>query len=245
MVNVDFGLGRLPQFDDRSRLYQVRPLLEAAGQTIPRSYTWRVSAQLNQGSSGRCVGYAGAGELGASPVRWPATNVLANVLYELACKRDAWSENDSGDITFGTSVLALMQALKELEFIPFYHWCGAGSGNALEDFTLSLGYRGPVVVGTNWYSSMNSPGLDGHIRVEPASGLRGGHAYYFYRISIRWLGGIKPAVPSFADVDIDASRGHVFNSWGGVCNGWMTLREVGFLLSQGGEACVPDKRTNP
>lgn len=244
MVNAnDFGLGRLPQFDPRSRRYQVRDLLEAEALVVPRSYTWRPGAQLSQGSSGRCVGYAGAGELGATPVRWPCTNILANSLYELACKRDAWSENDNGDINFGTSVLALMLALKELEFIPAFHWCGAGSGRALEDFCLSLGRFGPIVVGTDWYASMDTPGLDGHIRVDPASGLRGGHAYYFYKIGIKWLGGIRPLAPTFADVDLEQTRCFIQNSWAGICNGWMSLTEVNTLLLAGGEACVPDKRT--
>lgn len=241
MTNAPGGLGRRVEFDQQSRLYTVASTFTLE-QTIPRSYTWQPGVQLDQGSSGRCVAYAGSGEGGARPVVWPATAEFANLLYSLCCLNDQWPENDDGDINFGTSVLALMKVLKSLGFIPEYRWCGAGSGQALADFTLSLGYKGPIIVGVNWYSSMNTPRLDGHIIVDSTSGLLGGHAFYFYRVAIKWLSGVKPIAPTFADVDLDASRAWLMNSWGGICNGWMTLREVSQLLHEDGEAVVILKR---
>lgn len=246
MTNEEHGLGRLEFLDDRSRNFQVFPLLMQIGATVPGSRTWGLGAQLNQGSSGRCVGYTAAAELAALPVRWPGTNELGNVLYELATKRDVWPQNDGPDINFGTNDVAVMKAMKELGFITEYRWCGAGSGRPLEDFALALKHIGPVLAGTDWLASMDTMGADGHLLVDPASAVRGGHEYLHYRVSIAWLPGTPPSSAgprTFADVDIDASRTYVRNSWGGANNGWMTLREVGILQQRQGTYCIPLVRT--
>lgn len=237
---TDPRLGRLEEFDERSRLFQIAPLLAEQGIIKPRSYTWSLGPQLNQANSGRCVAYMGAGDLGARPVKWPVTNELANALYELCTKRDAWSQNDNGDINFGTSVLALMKVFAELGFISEYRWAGAGSGKALEDFSLSLSYKGPVLLGTVWYNSMFNVLPDGHIIVDQSSGVAGGHAYLPYRQAIAWK---SPLHATFDDVDRLNTQVHIRNSWGGQTNGWMTLAEIGHLLSQNGEAAIPIMRT--
>lgn len=244
MTNAsEFGLGRLEYKDPRSQNYQIYPLLRQMDLSEPRSKTYNLGAQLNQGSSGRCVGYTGAAELGASPVRWAATNDLGNVLYELSCARDVWRENDNGDINFGTNDVALLIAMRQLGFITEFRWCGAGSGRALEDFVLALGYKGPVLFGSDWLASMDIVQADGRIVVDQSTQVRGGHEYLFYRIVIRWLPGAPPpGYRRLEHVDLDASRAYVRNSWGGVGNGFMTLRDVDTLQKRGATAVIPLRR---
>lgn len=238
------NFGRLLQFNPESRNYQIRTILEQDQIYSPRSYTWRPGPQLDQGNSGRCVGYGSAGILGGRPITLPVTSETADLLYFLACQFDVWPGNNSiSEIHFGTSVVAVLDALRRLSLIREFRWAGAGSGRATEDFLLALGYKGAVLVGTNWYNSMNNVQPDGHILVNPASGLAGGHCYYFYRVQVAWIGGSKPDNATFAHVDWDRTKLWIMNSWGGQVNGWMTLREVDHLIHAKGEAAVAIQQT--
>lgn len=239
----DPRLGRLPEFDEASRNYQIRPILLAENITKPRSYTWSPGPMLNQGNTGTCVGHAGANDLAARPVRWPGTSNLAFVLYELACRRDIWSGNDNGDVNFGTSVLALMKVLSELGFIPEYRWAGAGSGKVLEDVVLTIGYKGPVIAGTDWLNSMFDVGANGHVIIDQSSGVGGGHAYLKNQAKVVWKSTSLPAQPTMEHIDRAKSRVGIVNSWGadwGINGtGWWTFEEEDWLLARAAESAVP------
>lgn len=247
MANELKGLGRIPNFDPRSRDFQVRTLLRADGVTKPRSYRWKPGPVLNQGATGQCVGFSGAGELAARPVRWPADYDLGSLLYELCCRRDPWPQNDNLDRSFGTDVLTLMKVMRELKFIPAFHWCGAGSGNVVEDEALSVGYRGPAIRGTVWLNSMFDTASDGRIIVDPTSGEAGGHAYVIFGKSIVWKSTSLPASPTMAYVDRKKCKSWVVNSWGengfGVAGiGYMNFDDDEYLLETGGESAIPEMR---
>lgn len=65
IITRDRRLDRVPQFDPRSRQYNVRlvtPLRE------PRSYSWFPGDPLDQGGEGECVGFGVACDLAARPV---------------------------------------------------------------------------------------------------------------------------------------------------------------------------------
>jgi hypothetical protein len=111
----------------------------------------------------------------------------------------------------------------EMGYMREYRWAFS-----LEDILKTVSYRGPIVMGTDWYEGMMEPDSEGYIR--PTGGVIGGHA---------WL--IKA-------VSVPRKRVTVHNSWG---IGWgrygdayLTWDDLNFLR-RGGEACVPVGRRKP
>src|SRR5688572_4651035 len=110
------ALGRLPEFDNRSYAYPIRTLLPTKQ---PRSYTWRVGVNLDQGNEGACVGFGWAHELAARPVVVPAiTNQLGLDLYREAQVLDQWPGEDYD----GTSVIAGAKAVQRRGHLTEYRW---------------------------------------------------------------------------------------------------------------------------
>lgn len=165
-------LDRLIEFDERSKLYPIRTLVE---DKPLRSYTWRVPVALDQGNEGACVGFAWAHEAAARPVVVPGvTNQFARDIYHNAQLVDQWP----GEAYEGTSVIAGARTMHDWGYIDEYRW--AFSEN---DLALAVGYKGPAVLGTYWYAGMDRPDADGYLR--PIGGVRGGHAYLAYGYSIK------------------------------------------------------------
>lgn len=217
----DPRLGRLVQFDPRSRSYPIRALVEGKPQ---RSYTWRVGAWLDQGNQGSCVGHAWAHELVARPAVCPVDGYLARSIYYEAQQIDQWPGGDySGaqPVYAGTSVLAGAQVCQKLGYFAEYRWAFG-----LEDLILALGYAGPAVLGINWYEAMANPVADGRIR--PHGDLFGGHAILAYSVNVR------------------QAKVWLWNSWGanwgvdGAC--YLSFDDLDKLLHEDGEACIPVNR---
>lgn len=216
----DYGLGRIENFDEQNRNYPIRSLLPAT--VTPRSYTWSCGAVLNQGSEGTCVGHAWAHELLARPVKWPVNSFFARLAYELSCRIDPWPQNDAPDWQFGTDVLSCVKQLTNLGFYSEYRWAFS-----LDDLVLALGYKGPAVLGVNWYEGMFYPDAKGLIKI--TGQVAGGHAILANGVSI------------------PQRLVRLHNSWG---PGWGINGEafIGFddlarLLSENGDACIPITRT--
>lgn len=89
-------------------------------------------------------------------------------LYDEAQQADEFSDTPPAG---GTSVRAAAKVLQAEGRIASYHWA-----QTISDVVRAVLTVGPVVVGTNWYESMFDP-VDGVLRVDPASGVAGGHAY--------------------------------------------------------------------
>lgn len=213
------GLGRRPEFDERSRAFPVRALLRTVIQ--PRSYTWSCPLTLDQGQEGACVGFAFAHEASARPVKvHDVTGDIASSVYVRARQLDEWEGEDYS----GTSILAGVKACKEIGWYREYRWAFG-----LDDMLLAIGYKGPVVLGVNWYAGMVTPDADGVIHVEGE--LLGGHAILANGVSIG-----KKMV-------------RLHNSWGpdwgirGEC--FIGFDDLRRLLQEQGEACVPLGRTFP
>lgn len=210
-------LGRRIEFDERSRNYPIRSLIAATKK--PRGYTWRCDAHLDQGQSSHCVGYAWAHEIGARPAVDRVTPQLAIVLYRRAQTLDPWpgSEPDY----YGTSILAGAKATQIHGRLGEYRWAFG-----LDDLIMAVGYKGPAVVGVNWYDGMFRPDEHGYIR--PTGRVAGGHAVLVNGVSIKH------------------ERFRVHNSWGRAWGlggyAWITLDDMGRLLREAGEACIPVKR---
>lgn len=213
----DPRLDRVPEFDPASRRFRA---VEGIEQLPFRGYTWRVPVSLDQGREGACVGFGWAHELAARP--WPIpgiTNSEAFGIYYWARQHDEWP----GENYDGTSVLAGAKAVTEwLPYVKEYRWAFG-----LDDVRRTIGYRGPVVLGLNWYEGMFEPQPDG--RIQPTGGLMGGHCILAYSVSehLRIV--------------------RLWNSWGpdwwqGGAWCYLTFDDLDRLLHEQGEACIPVTR---
>lgn len=213
----EYGLGRLEEFDERSRLFSVGPLVE---QRLPRSYTWKTHTDLNQGREGACVGFSWAQELAARPsVIQNVTDLTGTTIYKNAQKLDEWP----GENYSGTSVLAGVKAIQQLYpgAIGEYRWAFN-----MDDLILALGYQGPAVIGVPWYSGMYNTDANGFVHVK--GNKVGGHAILVH------------------GVNVFKKFFKLHNSWGsawGICGGCrLSFDDMARLLSEKGEVCIPTKR---
>lgn len=206
--------GRIPQFDPRSRLFAISPTLPALP---PRSYTWSCNQYLYQGYTSSCVGFSIAHEIVARPVALPMTRDQAMTIYREAQRIDPWP----GESYLGTSILAGIKVAASQGYYSEYRW-----GFSLSDLQLAIGYRGPAVLGLNWYSGMMHPDSSGLIH--PTGDNLGGHAILCNGISL------------------SRKQFRLHNSWGsnwglgGDC--FISFDDMDRLLHEDGEACIPTKR---
>lgn len=214
----DTRLGRLVQFDERSRGF---PVAATVTGKKPRSYTWRCSTFLDQGREGACVGFTMAHELAARPV--PVAGVTAaqaQAIYREAQKIDPWP----GENYEGTSTLAGIKILQRQGHITEYRWAFS-----LEELVLAVGYRGPCAIGVNWYQGMFSPDQLGFLR--PVGRLAGGHCTLVYSVNVR---------EEF--VRIHNSWGQ---DWGDGGTAKIRFADLARLLGEDGEAVFPTARARP
>lgn len=227
-----FGMGAIPNYDPLNREYPMRALLPA-GVTLPdRSYTWSCPTCLNQLTTGTCVGHSGAHELAGRPQSWPVGAAeggklayLAELLYREACKIDPWTQNDAGDLNFGTDTVSLGKVMKRLGFWGEFRWAFTH-----QEIRTARGYYGPGIWAAPWYNSMFFPRPDGSIEVNEGSGLAGWHAFLSNGQSVT------------------ARNGRIHNSWG---FGWgidgeafLSWEDEEKLQGLGATFMVPQARTS-
>lgn len=210
---MDRKFGRLREFDERSKQYPIRVLLPV--DKPRRSYTWRCGIVLDQGYEGACTGFSVTHEAAARPkVVTGLTNEIARKVYKRAQQIDEWPGEDYE----GSSVLAAMKAGKEMGWYSEYRWAFSEV-----DLALAVGYKGPAVLGINWYEGMCYPDKDGIIR--PTGELLGGHAILCNGYNVK------------------KGMYRLHNSWGwdwginGAC--FISKEDLAMLLSEQGEACIP------
>lgn len=173
----DPRLGRLVQFDDRSRAYSVSEVLPDRGL---RTRSWRCDVHLDQGQTSACTGFSRTYDISGQPVAVKIRGALpkepfAHSLYRLAQYLDEWP----GQNYEGSSVLGALKAAQQLGFIGEYRWAFD-----MDDMLAALSHVGPVVVGTTWFNSMFQPRPSGLLEIRPSSGEAGGHAYTLRRILV-------------------------------------------------------------
>lgn len=218
----DPRLDRLIEFDERSRNYPVRALLTPRQlQRPPRSYTWSVPVVLDQGNEGACVGFSWANELAARPTGIVGvTNTIAQEIYYEARKVDEWDGEDYE----GTSVLAGAKVVHDHGYMDEYRWAFG-----IDDLIRAVAYKGPAVLGLNWYTGMMRPDSDGRIR--PTGDVEGGHAILHPRVTSETY-----------RIKSMRNRHYLYNSWGTVDGwpwAWLSRDDMERLLNENGEACVP------
>lgn len=181
VTTSDPRLGRVPEFDEKSRQFPVRALV---AQTQPKSRSWKIKDVYDQGERldnvtrgwdpSACTGFSGAYDLICAPRPAPASLItpkFAFELYRLGQTLDEWA----GENYEGSSVLGVAKAITKLGFAGAYHWAFG-----IDDSLLALSHLGPLVVGTDWQNSMFDPRPSGLITVEGGSSeTAGGHAYMF------------------------------------------------------------------
>lgn len=226
----DQRLGRLVQFDQRSRSFPARDVVPRA--QLDKSVSWYVppTLRLNQGQEGACVLFSGSHVLIAPPDRVKVAKNRAGIEawahkhYRIVQERDPWPETHEGGEE-GTSVLSSAQYFKELKLIKEYRWCFS-----IDEVVATLQNVGPVQFGTWWRSTMWDTDDQGVLDI---TGRKvGGHAYmidsYYPNLKVgtrkigRALGGT--------------------NTWGTLWgrNGrfYLPLDSAASLLDDDGEACV-------
>lgn len=178
------GLGRLVEFDERSRQYPARFELDPS---LPlESKTWRRPGALDQGQTPECVGFSLYGALQSQPLTSlysleQRTEWSPLAIYRHAQKRDQWPGEDYE----GTSVLGGARALRKHGIISEFQWCFG-----LSDVLNTLSQTGPVVIGITWLNSMfdqpnTGPGYTPDpMLVDWASGQAGGHAIELHGIDV-------------------------------------------------------------
>jgi hypothetical protein len=218
MTATDPRLGRIPQFDKRSLEFPIVEIMSTEQIAKPRSYTWRVDKWLNQGRESSCVGFSWTHELAARPMVVPSVDAdYARKIYKAALKVDEWPGEDYE----GSSVLAGAKVVQSLGHIEEYRWA-----YSLDDLILAVGYKGPAVLGINWYNGMFD--TDGEGWVKPEGGQAGGHAILCYKVNVKQK--------FFC----------LWNSWGeswgsnGTCK--VSFDDMARLLDEQGEACIPVHR---
>lgn len=212
-------LDRVPWLDPRSRGFPA--VTSEVRAKPPRSYRWGVRAApvLDQGREGACVGFGWSAELAARPVE--VSGVSDGFALSLYRDAQAVDRREGRHFPDGATVLAGAKACSQLGFIGGYRWAFG-----LDEVVLTLGYRGPVVLGIDWYESMYEPAGD---TITVGGRLAGGHC-----ILAR-------------GVDVKGQRVLLRNSWGPGWgkhgDAWISMGDLDRLLRARGEACIPERRS--
>lgn len=223
-TTLDPRLDRLKEWDPKNEDYPIRTLLAPAEASEPRSYTWSMPTVLDQGSEGSCVGHGWAHELLARPAKSPAFvdhSYAKEKIYWEAQRIDSWeggSYPSASPFYEGTSVLAGAKVCKDKGWFTEYRWAFT-----LDEVIAAIGYKGPIVVGVNWYDGMFNVDQKGFVRV--TGRIAGGHCVLWNKVNI------KEEYIGFP------------NSWGirwGI-NGYgrISFADAERLIQEDGDMCIP------
>jgi hypothetical protein len=210
-----YPLGRVFIPDERDKKYLIEDKLTLP-KTILSSKYWDDNGWWgNQGNTSQCVGYAWAHWIEDGPIGHDgvAPIIPPSLIYTEAQKVDEWV----GENYEGTSVRGAAKYLRNTNNISSYLW--TYDVNVLISTILT---QGPVVVGTNWYSSMFTPDRNGVIRV--VGRISGGHAYV--------INGVDTNTKLFR---IKNSWG---KNWGKSGHAYISFSDMAKLIRENGEVCL-------
>jgi hypothetical protein len=167
-----YGLGRLFAPDERDCEYLAKRLLSAEPDKPRAKYRYyKLGPRINQGNTPQCVGYSARNFLAASPKMRKHAEPHPTVLYRGAQEHDEWPGNNYA----GSSVRGAAKYMQQQGYITGdYLW--AFDVETVLDWILRS--KGPVIFGTNWYTSMYEPDKKGFVTL--GGRIDGGHAYLVY-----------------------------------------------------------------
>jgi hypothetical protein len=185
---------------------------------------------LDQGSVGSCTGNAETGALGTDPLFGALPPSPPMLDENLALRIYSGAESIDGDgpyppNDFGSSGPSAAKAAMQLGLISGYLHC-----LSLADVLDALEQH-PVCIGSNWYTSMDSPDSSGLVAISPGATVRGGHEYL-----------CRGKDTAARLVFCDNSWGTGWGQNGSFSYSWDTL---GRLLSEQGDGTVSLPLTTP
>lgn len=205
------GLGFIQLPDEKDKEYPLR--LYGKPQRFRKSKFYKVGKVLDQKETSSCVGHAWAHFAMSAPKMYESANPYE--IYALAQELDEF-EGEEPEFQ-GSSVRGGAKAMKYLGYIDgSYSW----SNNVWEIWDHLL-IRGPIVVGTNWYSKMED--LSSRNYATPKGSLLGGHCYLLIGASVEKKSFL--ALNSWGE------------AWGEKGRFWISVKNMEKLLKEGGVAC--------
>jgi hypothetical protein len=218
----DFGLGRVPRTDSRSRKFALAGP-RVLPPDIPKQVTFKRRWQGDQGKTSQCVGFSLTAMLRCTP--YEHSHLAPTQVYVGAQKDDEWS----GESYEGSSVLGGVRYLSKITDLEGNHTPEIASYHSLEDVNAMIIWmaakKSSIVVGTDWDENMFD--IDMRAFIKPGGRSVGGHAYHIYGYNLRRKAFL------------------VQNSWGkrwGVRGlALMHIDHMAELLSRAGEAWGVDK----
>jgi hypothetical protein len=221
-------LGRHVRHDSRSLLFP----WQESGAELQDTLLGRHIGILDQGDVGSCTGNAETGALGTDPLYGTLSpKQQANLDEALALALYSAAEDIDGDGPYppndnGSTGLSVCKAAQNAGWISGYTHC-LSTASVLD--AISSGHA--VILGTNWYDSMDSPDSSGLVSISPGAQVRGGHEYL--------ARGIDTANQL---IRLDNSWGAGWGDQGSFCYSWDTLTQ---LLSEQGDGTVSVPLTQP
>jgi hypothetical protein len=213
------GLGRRPSIDPRNERYPMRRMLAEVPPVlpVPDLKLWRFDGEpLDQGNTGTCTAHAAAHFIHAEPFRHRGYLDPFD-LYRDVVRSDEYHDNDheaDGPIEGmqgGSSGTGAAKALAKRGHISEFLWAGR-----IQDVNLWALTRGPVMIGSNWYPSMNQPTAEGFIKIMGSNPGPLGHEWLLRGVNMRrgighgvnswgpkWNAGIKGVRPGHFLIDLD------------------------------------------
>jgi hypothetical protein len=235
--DAPFTLGRHAIFDEKSRNFNIAEVIKSLA---PRSYTWTGAPHLNQSRYPACVGFSWAEELADRPIPVKGVdNSLGLALYNEAQALDGMAMPHDG-----TSVLAGAKAVQNRGHLDEYRWAFN-----VDDLFVAVGHQGPAVIGIPWFNGMFTPDVNGFVHQSGA--LAGGHALSLpgtHAVMISSSGPVNTVTQKVLDHSKSwfRARNHWVNGdgslWGIAGDCFFTVEELGALLAQLGDACIPMHR---
>jgi hypothetical protein len=213
------GMGRLVSIDPRDKEHLMSTV---APIEVTRSVAfWETGPIMDQGITSQCTAYSAEQLLMSGPVK-NQMYLTPHELYRLNQLNDEWP----GENYDGSSVRAAMKVLQASGLITQYVW--AFNVDPVRRWLLM---KGPVVVGTNWYSEMFK--VDKRTGFVRAKGKpMGGHAYM-----------LRGADDNLKCPDGSKGAARIVNSWGegwGIQGkAWISYKDLDGLIKNHGEAVTP------